>query len=628
MTRRTSAPPPDATPHAANSAPEVEAAEEASLVPDGPDAGMRVVELEAALAAQQRRLHGMLTIASNLARSREPRRAMKAIVAEISALLEADRTTIYEYDGERDVLVGVAVQGETDVEVGVPVGHGIAGLVAARGRAINLKDAYLHSAFDARFDRQTGYRTRSMLCVPMRRPNREIVGVVQVLNKRTGYFTVDDQHLLEALAAQAAITLEALHLQVRLDTSNAELQSLTEELRLRVNELELLNTIEQAAADATDLPSLAEAVLQRAAQVSRVEAAALFLPGENGVGPVFVRGGLPDGKMVTLPRVEVGEGILGRTAGDGEPMVLLPGEARTDGVARTLGPDCPIAVSDALTTPLIDGERTLGALALVNRRGLDKRETPEDERLVFLVAGQLARAVSRITERQSAQMKDRLMTIGQMLGGVLHDLRGPMAIISGYSQLMAEQEDAGEREEMSSAIRRQVALFNDMTRELLSFVRGERTVFARRVFLHKFVAQAKELLEPEFRERGIEFVVEDTTEGLAFFDEPKMLRVVANIARNARQAMGDQGRFLWRLLPAENGDTVFEMSDTGPGIPVAIRDKLFEAFTTAGKDDGTGLGLAIVRRIVEDHGGHVAFTTETGKGTTFTLRLPPASRTA
>lgn len=240
------------------------------------------------------------------------------------------------------------------------------------------------------------------------------------------------------------------------------------------------------------------------------------------------------------------------------------------------------------------------------------------------MAGQLARAVARITERQSAQARDRLMAIGQMLGGVLHDLRGPMSIISGYSQLMADQDDAEERREMADAIRRQVALFNDMTRELLSFVRGERTVFARRVFVHKFVQQARELLEPEFRERGIEFVVEDHTDGTAFFDEPKMLRVIANIARNARQAMGDHGRFTWVMHTTAEGTTVFELTDTGPGIPEAIRDKLFEAFTTSGKDDGTGLGLAIVRRIVEDHGGQVAFTTQTGHGTTFTLRLPPA----
>lgn len=598
---------------------------ERALAPPVPDAAGRIAELEAALAGQQRRLNGMLTIAANLARSREPRRAMKAIVAEISTLLEADRTTIYEYDPEHNMLRGLAVQGETDVMVGVPVGHGIAGLVAARGRAINLKDAYLHPAFDAKFDRLTGYRTRSMLCVPMRTPNREIVGVVQVLNKRSGYFTVDDQNLLEALAAQAAITLEALHLQVRLDTSNAELQSMTEELKQRVSELELLNAIERAIGDASDVPSLVGPVLRHAAEVARAECAAIFLPGENGVGPVYVRGPSAAAEVQVLPRVEVGEGVLGQTAADGQPHVLLAGHERDDAIARTLGAGNTLVVTDAVASPLVEGERTIGALALINRRGRDRRDSAEDVRLAYLMAGQLARAVSRLSERQSAQMRDRLMAIGQMLGGVLHDLRGPMAIISGYSQLMAEQDDVKERGEMADAIRRQVALFNDMTRELLSFVRGERTVFARRVYLHKFVQQARELLEPEFRERGIEFVVEDRSDGTAFFDEPKILRVVANIARNARQAMGDRGRFVWVLRTAEDGSTVFEMADNGPGVPEAIRDRLFEAFTSAGKDDGTGLGLAIVRRIVEDHGGQVTFHTETGRGTTFTLTLPPAA---
>ena len=67
------------------------------------------------------------------------------------------------------------------------------------------------------------------------------------------------------------------------------------------------------------------------------------------------------------------------------------------------------------------------------------------------------------------------------------------------------------------------------------------------------------------------------------------------------------------------------MRDTGPGIPESIRARLFEAFTTEGKKEGTGLGLAIVRRIVEDHGGTITFTTETGQGTEFVITLPLAS---
>ena len=72
------------------------------------------------------------------------------------------------------------------------------------------------------------------------------------------------------------------------------------------------------------------------------------------------------------------------------------------------------------------------------------------------------------------------------------------------------------------------------------------------------------------------------------------------------------------LLPG----TLFQIKDNGPGIPESIRDTIFDAFTTSGKPEGTGLGLAIVRRVVEDHGGSVSFTTATGKGTCFTIHLP------
>jgi signal transduction histidine kinase/putative methionine-R-sulfoxide reductase with GAF domain len=595
------------------------------------DGTQKIVQLESVVAAQQRRLSGMVTIAGTLARSRDPKRAMRAIVSEVSALLDAERTTIYEYRRDEQMLKGIAVQGETSIEVGVPVGQGVAGLVAANGRSINLKDAYLHPAFDPRFDKATGYRTRSMLCVPMTTPGGELFGVVQVMNKRDDYFTRDDQFLLEALATQAAITLSALHLQVRLDAKNIELQELASDLKQRVAELELLHAIELRMADAPDVQTLCGRVLSESAAVVKCEAAAVFLPEEHDVGPIYVAGP-PDGlALYTMPRVEVGEGTLGRAAGRGVNVLATRIEASNgsgdehadDHAEPSLGRGQPFDARDVLAVPLHDGETALGAFALVNRRGLHRRRREDDEQLAELIAAQLARGVARLRERQSARSRDRLMTIGQMLSGVLHDLRGPMAVISGYSQLIADQEDLDERIEMAGAIRRQVSLFNDMTREVMSFVRGERTVFSRRVYLSKFVDQVRELNLQEFQEHGIDFVVQnESVTGLGFFDEPKMLRVVTNIARNARQAMSPPGRFCWRLVDMEEGGTLFELSDTGPGIPEGIRDRLFDAFTTSGKEDGTGLGLAIVRRIVEDHGGTVSFTTAVGQGTTFFVRLP------
>jgi signal transduction histidine kinase len=104
-------------------------------------------------------------------------------------------------------------------------------------------------------------------------------------------------------------------------------------------------------------------------------------------------------------------------------------------------------------------------------------------------------------------------------------------------------------------------------------------------------------------------------------DPDKMMRVVYNLATNAVEAMTDGGLLTVRVT---RPDTEFQLDigDTGPGIPEAIRDRLFGAFVTHGKKNGTGLGTAIAKKIVEEHGGNISFTTETGKGTTFHVRLP------
>ena len=595
-----------------------------SLSPGPVEPQVRFAQLEAALGSQEARLSGMLRISANLGQSRDPKKAMRAMVVEISQLLRADRTTIYELNTTSGMLVGLAVEGETSLEVGVPVGTGIAGLVAERGRVINLKDAYLHPAFDAKFDKLTGYRTRSMLVVPMRNSRREVIGVVQVLNKQDGYFSVDDQQLLTALAAQAAITLEALRLQLALNLSNTELSETSRQLQQKLGELELLFQVEQAIGGAADVATLADKSLQLISRVARCEAAALYLPvAETGAGPAWVRG--PGSALaVHIERVEVGDGLLGKVASRGEAMVLAEEAFEAQAIPRALGGGHPMVVEDAVAVPLHDGEVTVGALALVNRHEAARRTEADDLQLAVLLAAQLARAVTRILEREDAQRRDRMETIGQMMSGVLHDLRGPMSVISGYSQLMADENGSAERAEMAAAIRRKIEMFNDMTREVMAFARGERHVLCRKVFLDKFIRSVRESVEEEFTTRGVTFRVEDrTARGLSWFDEIKMLRVVTNIARNARQAMGTQGQFEWFLDDQPGGGTRFTMRDNGPGIPEAIRGKLFDAFTTSGKQDGTGLGLAIVRRIVEDHGGTIGFTTESGQGTEFTLVLPP-----
>jgi signal transduction histidine kinase len=99
--------------------------------------------------------------------------------------------------------------------------------------------------------------------------------------------------------------------------------------------------------------------------------------------------------------------------------------------------------------------------------------------------------------------------------------------------------------------------------------------------------------------------------------------VILNLLVNALQALTPGGSVWVRTLPAAGGMVGVEVGDDGPGLPAAIRDRVFQPFVT-GREGGTGLGLAFVERIIKAHRGNVSVRSEPGKGTVFTLRLPIA----
>jgi len=126
-------------------------------------------------------------------------------------IVDGDRGTVYILDETKKELwtrVAKGLDTTSRVTIRFPLGKGIAGYVAATGDTINIADAYLDPRFNPEFDRQTGYRTRSILCMPIRTNKGSIVGVVQLLNKREGAFSDDDARIMHALSIHAAIALE------------------------------------------------------------------------------------------------------------------------------------------------------------------------------------------------------------------------------------------------------------------------------------------------------------------------------------------------------------------------------------------------------------------------------------
>jgi len=130
------------------------------------------------------------------------------IMEETTKTMNADRSTLYLVDRERNELVSFIAQQSGIKEIRLPVGMGIAGHVAETGKTVNIEDAYRNPLFNKETDIQTGYITRTVLCVPMKNREGEIIGVLQVLNKKTGLFTEYDEWLFRTYAAYAATAIE------------------------------------------------------------------------------------------------------------------------------------------------------------------------------------------------------------------------------------------------------------------------------------------------------------------------------------------------------------------------------------------------------------------------------------
>jgi HD-GYP domain-containing protein (c-di-GMP phosphodiesterase class II) len=171
-----------------------------------PKAPRASAEIDPVRRAQK--LTSILDVAKAMTAARNLDVLLPLILSEAAKVVEADRCSIFVLDKERKELWSKVAQGTTK-EIRVALGSGIAGSVAQTGAIINIADAYADSRFNRSFDQAQGYRTKTILCVPMREADGEIGGVIQALNKSTAeQFTAEDEELLLALGGQAAGAIE------------------------------------------------------------------------------------------------------------------------------------------------------------------------------------------------------------------------------------------------------------------------------------------------------------------------------------------------------------------------------------------------------------------------------------
>ena len=189
------------------------------------------------------RLSILLKVGMRLAAERNLDRLLRAIIDETTAVMEAERSSLFLIDEAKGEMWAKIAQGVDVLEIRFPVGVGIAGVVGKTGELVNIADAYQDKRFNPEFDKKTGFRTRSILCAPLKNIEGNTIGAIQVLNKMNGNFEMDDEAILTALAAQAAIAVDNADLYRKLSDLNLSLET-----KVRERTAELMRANERLSA--------------------------------------------------------------------------------------------------------------------------------------------------------------------------------------------------------------------------------------------------------------------------------------------------------------------------------------------------------------------------------------------
>ena len=291
--------------------------------------------------------------------------------------------------------------------------------------------------------------------------------------------------------------------------------------------------------------------------------------------------------------------------------------------------ETPSRRGEGVLVPLLARSGLVGMLVLGARRGRRRRplRTVESRELSSLAA-RAALALENHLYQREVIASERMAALGTMAGMLAHDFRGPMTVIRGYAESMADDPAATpDVRERARLITRMVDRLERMTTETLDFARGGRRLARRSLAVPALLEELAAGVQAELPTLEVIRDFRVPADAVAALDVDKLRRVLGNIAANARDAMGGKGRLhLAAELAAPDGDEgaprlVLTVVDDGPGVPPEIRDRLFEPFVIRGKKSGTGLGLAVARRFVEDHGGTLELLPE-GPGARFRIAMP------
>jgi adenylate cyclase len=292
-----------------------------------------------------------------------PEQAADAIIRETCNLLHCDRATLYFCDAEANELILVIASGAKNIRL--PIGTGIAGFVADKGTTLNIPDAYQDSRFSPAFDQRTGYKTDSILCVPVWDTSGEMVAVLQCINKLSGTpFSRSDELILEHMASHVGVVLR-----------NAKLFESERNAHTKVSSL--LDIVKSLHNGAVSTHSLIFSLSNKSHELVDADRCTLYMVDRSRKIPQLV---VMQGDVDI--RFPLTKGIAGSVATSGAAL-LIPDAYKDHRFSREVDLKTGYRTKSILTMPIWGSQRrqVVGVLQVINK--LDETEfTRADKELL------------------------------------------------------------------------------------------------------------------------------------------------------------------------------------------------------------------------------------------------------
>lgn len=224
-------------------------------------------------------------------------------------------------------------------------------------------------------------------------------------------------------------------------------------------------------------------------------------------------------------------------------------------------------------------------------------------------------------------LADKQATLGRLVAGVAHEINNPLAAVVSHAELLQGRDDLDvDARQSLGVIQSEGKRAGRIVRDLLAFAR-QRPVARTRVDLSEVALQCIALRESYARAAGIQVSVQSTGPALVHADPDQLKQVILNLLGNAEDAVKPCAtKRIQVMVGHRQGNAVLSVSDSGPGVPEALRQQIFEPFFTTKKEgQGTGLGLAVSGGIVAEHGGRLTVDSGSLGGAEFVIQLPGAA---